>query len=64
VTHLEVVTLVDGIEVAVDTIEPSARRTSDLGLKFAVHDVVGGYLIEQAEVSLRWACRSWRTIAR
>jgi hypothetical protein len=50
-THLEVNSLVDGIEVSVDTVKPDERRT-DLGMTLAVHDLVGQYLLEQGEVTL------------
>jgi hypothetical protein len=51
-THLEVNSLVDGIEVSVDTIKPDERRTDDLGMTLAVHDLVGQYLLERVEITL------------
>lgn len=51
-THLEVNSLVDGIEVSVDTIKPDERRTDDLGMTLAVHDLVGQYLLERGEMTL------------
>lgn len=54
-THLEVNSLVDGIEVSVDTIKPDERRTNDLGMMLAVHDLVGQYLLGRGEVTLPFA---------
>lgn len=51
-THLEVISHVDGVEVSVDTIKRDERRTSELGMMLAMHDLVRRFLIEQVEVTL------------
>lgn len=50
-THLEVISVVDGVEVSVDTFEPDDRQHLERWLSLAVTDLVFNHVLGRTELS-------------